>query len=80
MTLKRLTAAFALSCLLGLTAFAGQTDTPPCAPGEMQTPPCQSAPGDTQGVPGDMDTLVAPSNDTFIAIAEGVLKEMLAIW
>jgi len=81
MTFKRLIAAIALACLLGLTTFGGEMSTPPCTPGEVGTPPCQSsATGDTQGVPGDVDTPGAPSNDTFTAIAEGVLKEMLAIW
>ena len=80
MTLKKLIAAIALACFLGLTTFAEETVIlPPCVPGDIQTPPCQSAMGDTQGVPGDMDTPGAPSNDTFI-FAEGMLKEMLTIW
>jgi len=80
MTFKRLIAAIALACLLGLTTLGEETSTPPCTPGEVGTPPCQSAMGDTQDVPGAMDTPGAPSNDAFTAIAEGVLKEMLAIW
>jgi hypothetical protein len=42
-TLKRLTTALVLTCVLGLSAFAGETQTPPCPPpepGETQTPPC----------------------------------------
>ena len=45
-TLKRLSAAFALTLLICLTALAGETLTPPCAPpepGEVLTPPCATA-------------------------------------
>jgi hypothetical protein len=52
--LRKLGAAIALSCVLGLTALAGETSTPPCAlpePGETSTPPCVEQPA-----PGDMET------------------------
>ncbi len=41
--LKRLSAAVLLTCLLGLSALAGETSSPPCAPpipGETSSPPC----------------------------------------
>jgi hypothetical protein len=41
--LRKLGAAVALTSLLGLSAFAGQLETPPCAPpepGQLETPPC----------------------------------------
>jgi hypothetical protein len=41
--LKKLVAAVVLTCVLGLSALAGETSTPPCAPpepGETSTPPC----------------------------------------
>ena len=41
--LKRLGAAVILTCVLVLSAFAGETSAPPCAPpepGETQAPPC----------------------------------------
>ncbi len=41
--LKKLVAAVVLTCVLGLSAFAGETQAPPCAPpepGETQAPPC----------------------------------------
>jgi hypothetical protein len=41
--LRKLGAAVALTCVLGVTAFAGQLETPPCAPpepGQLETPPC----------------------------------------
>lgn len=45
-TLRRLSTAVVLTLLISLTAFAGETLTPPCAPpepGEVLTPPCSSA-------------------------------------
>lgn len=45
-TLRRLSTAVALTLLISLTVFAGETLTPPCAPpepGEVLTPPCSSA-------------------------------------
>ena len=41
--LKRLSAAVALTFVLGAAAFAGETSSPPCAPpepGETSSPPC----------------------------------------
>lgn len=41
--LRRLGATVALTCFVGLSAFAGQLETPPCAPpepGQLETPPC----------------------------------------
>ena len=41
--LKKLGAALVLTCVLGLSAFAGETSAPPCAPpepGETSAPPC----------------------------------------
>ena len=52
--LKRLGATVILTFVLGLSAFAGETNTPPCAPGEMQTPPCAYLAFDN--VPGQIDT------------------------
>lgn len=57
--LKRLGLAFTLMSVLALTAFAGETEGPPCVPGETLAPPCSSQPlnddstdpGETQGPP-----------------------------
>lgn len=41
--LKKLGAALGLTLALGLSTFAGQVETPPCAPpapGQVETPPC----------------------------------------
>lgn len=41
-SLIRLAAAVVLTLALGLSTFAGETNSPPCAPGETHTPPCSS--------------------------------------
>ena len=58
--LRKLGAAVVLTVVLALSAFAGETQTPPCAPGEIQTPPCAAAvvdldtPTGDSTAPGDM--------------------------
>jgi hypothetical protein len=50
--LKRLGVSATLMFVLSVVAFAGETQSPPCAPpepGETQSPPCAAAPI----VPGD---------------------------
>lgn len=57
--LKRLAVSFALMSVLAVAAFAGETNCPPCVPGETQGPPCtvqplsddSAAPGETSGPP-----------------------------
>ena len=56
--LKGLAAAVALTFVLALSTYAGETHTPPCTdPGEMMTPPCAvsgetlTPPGETHGPP-----------------------------
>ncbi len=45
-TIKRLTIVVSLALVLAASAFAGETNTPPCSPnpGETNTPPCGSSP------------------------------------
>jgi len=54
-SLRRLGATFALTFLLGIVAFAGETNTPPCPPpepGETSAPPCSGGQmaGDSSGI------------------------------
>jgi hypothetical protein len=65
--LKQLTLAFTLMSLQAITAFGGETLTPPCAPGQTETPPCSQMtdgstdPGETNGPPSkavDVTTIV----------------------
>jgi hypothetical protein len=87
--LRKLGAAVALTCALGLSVFAGQTDTPPCAPpepGQIDTPPCTAAPSDmgtpTEATaPGDIDTPTLASSETsFTKIATDVLLNFLPLF
>lgn len=58
--LKRLGISLALVCVLATAAFAGEVNSPPCAPGEVNSPPCAAAqmtlddsfaPGETNAPP-----------------------------
>lgn len=57
-SLKKLSAAVFLTCVLGLTAFAeclpaapGQTEGPPCVSAAQTAPDDPTAPGQTEGPP-----------------------------
>ena len=72
--LKRLGAAIALTCVLGLSAF-GQM----CVPGQASTPPCSAAPS----TPGDSETpgetSAPPSANTvdILSVAEAAMNLLL---
>lgn len=69
-TLKRLSAAVVLTSVLGLSALAGETQTPPCAPpepGETQTPPC------TGQAPSDNSWLVSSPSASDYLVAEAAI-------
>jgi len=81
--LKRLGTAVVLTFVLGLSTFAGETHTGPCAPaepGETDTPPCVAASGDmytpttSSPTPGEMDT------PGLTEIAVGVLESILPLF
>ena len=82
-TLRKLASVLGLMLVLGLPAFAGQTDSLPCtppAPGQTDSLPCQpTAPptGDTGGAPNSSTATVA--NTALTEIATGVLESMLSI-
>jgi hypothetical protein len=82
--LKRLVAAVLLTCVLGLSAFAGETDTPPCAPpepGQTMTPPCtgQMA-SDNSTLPGETNAPPASSAGHLVAEAAISLLENLMLF
>lgn len=88
--LKKLLAVALLTLVLGLSAFAGETQTPPCAqpdPGETQTPPCAAAPGDMgtpaapSAAPSDIGTPALTNNETSLTeIAADVLQNVLSLF
>jgi len=70
-----------LTLMLGLPAFAGQLDTPPCAPpvpGQLDTPPCQGAAPADMGDPSNSWTAMTASG-TFTEIATEIIERMLSI-
>ena len=72
--LKRLAAAFLLTSVLGLSAFAGESSTPPCAPpvpGESSTPPCSSGQmaTDDSALPGETSAPPAPDSGYLVTEA-----------
>jgi len=86
-TLKKLATATVLMCVLGLSAFAGDTMTPPCAPGEISTPPCAMAqaptPGETSTPPaGALGQLETPSSAevSLTEIASYVLLSIVSLF
>ncbi len=80
--LKRLGAAIALTFLLGMTAFAGETNAPPCTPpipGETNAPPCtggQTA-SDSSAIPGVVSTPSASDSGYLVAEVAITLFESL---
>ena len=71
--LKRMGLAFVLTLVVALSAFAGETSTPPCPPpdpGEMQTPPCSNAQLTSDDpTPGQTDTPPSESAVTEYVVA-----------
>lgn len=60
-TLRRFGALLVLLVVLSVTAFAGETNSPPCTPGEVNSPPC-TAPGETSAPPGEGQMLGNSTN------------------
>jgi len=81
-SLKRLGAAIALTFVLGLSAFAGDIQTPPCAPpdpGETQAPPCAAAPlsPDDSAAPGQTDTPPASNIVDIVSVVDAAMNLLL---
>ena len=80
--LRRLGATVALTLVLGVSAFAGDPITPPCAPpGTTETPPCASAQvtDDESIVPGSTTSPPASSSDTDYSIAEATVDLLMNV-
>jgi len=71
--LKLLGISVTLLCVLSMTAFAGDTSSPPCAPGETTSPPCASAQmtADDSVAPGATNS--PPASEVEVSITEVAL-------
>lgn len=70
--LKRLGISLALVCVLATAAFAGEVNSPPCAPGEVNSPPCavaQITPDDSV-VPGETSSPPASNAGDATSVTE----------
>jgi hypothetical protein len=76
----KLTATIVALTVFALPVFAGETNSPPCAPGEMSNPPtCVEAPmtsGDSVA-PGEMSNPPTASSVDFGTLAEIALHSLL---
>ena len=72
--LRRLSLSLTLTCLLAAAAFAGETETPPCVPGELSSPPCIAQPvNDESPEPGEILTQPASPLVDVADITDAVL-------
>ena len=80
--LKRLGATVVLTLALGLTALAGEMETPPCAPptpGEIETPPCAAAQmtPDDSTAPGGISTPAAANTVDIFSVVDAAMDLLL---
>ena len=79
--LKRLSAAVVLTFVLGLSAFAGEISTPPCAPpepGQIPTVPCSGQTmSDDSTAPGEVNTPPASNTVEIIAVVDAAMNLLL---
>ena len=83
--LKRLGAAVVLTLVLGLSTFAGDVETPPCAaPGDVETPPCATQPVANASTATSEATMLpfssAPDTYSFGDVALNALQTALRIF
>jgi hypothetical protein len=80
--LRRLSAAVVLAFVLGLSAFAGEIPTGPCAPpdsGETQAPPCATAPlsPDASFAPGEVNAPPASNTVDILSVVDAAMNLLL---
>jgi hypothetical protein len=80
--LRKLSTAVLLTLVLAVAAFAGEVNTPPCAPpdpGETQAPPCAAAQpsSDDSAAPGEMSTPPASNAVDILAVVDAAINLLL---
>jgi len=81
--LRRLGISVTLLCVLAMTAFAGETNSPPCAPGETNSPPCsvaQTAPDDSTASPVATSPSVMVDEYPIGELAIEIVQHLLTIY
>lgn len=81
-TLRKVASVLVLTLVLVLPAFAGQLETPPCAPpapGQLETPPCQGKAPGNMGGPSNSSTATA-ADEAFTEVMTEVVESMLSIF
>ena len=78
--LKSLSLSFMLVFVLAVAAFADETGTPSCAPGQTSSPPCtgQSV-SDSSTAPGQTNTPPVSDGVGVITIVEIAVQSLLLI-
>ena len=81
-SLKKLSAAVVLTFVLSLSVFAGEMQTPPCAPpdpGETHAPPCASAQvvPDDSAAPGEVGTPPASNTLDIFSVVDAAMNLLL---
>jgi hypothetical protein len=72
--LKKLGLSFTLMSVLSVTSFAGETLTPPCEPGQTNSPPCVSlSVSDDPTAPGQTESPPASDTVDLIGLVEAAL-------
>ena len=76
--LKLLGISVTLLCVMSMTAFAGDTSSPPCAPGETISPPCASAQlvPDDSVIPGETNSPPASDSGAEYSIAREMVVDL----
>jgi hypothetical protein len=76
---KILSAAVVLTFVFSLSAFAGETHAPPCAPGETQAPPCAATllSADESTAPGETDTPPASNTVDILSVVDAAMNLLL---
>ena len=74
--LKMLGISVTLLCALSMSAFAGDTNSPPCVPGDTSSPPCTSAAITAEDVaPGTVNS--PPASEVEISVTEVAVDLLL---
>jgi hypothetical protein len=78
--LKKLAVTLVLAVVFAVSAFAGETSSPPCTPGEVSSPPCPSAPvtSNEPAAQGETATPPADAVDVF-TISEITVDLLLSV-